>query len=84
MSILKWLFEAQINFGSKSILWREVIGGLLGLSSAVLGLKRKVIAWPVCIAGDALLFTVFLGAVFSLAPMIKRKTSTDKLAVTCY
>ena len=65
MSILKWLFEAQIHFGSKSIAWREVIGGILGLSSAVLGLKRKVIAWPVGIAGDALLFTVFLGAVFS-------------------
>ena len=65
MSILKWLFEAQIHFGSKSIAWREVIGGILGLSSAVLGLKRKVIAWPVGIIGDGLLFTVFLGAVFS-------------------
>ena len=65
MSILKWLFEGQIHFGSKSIAWREVIGGILGLSSAVLGLKRKVIAWPVGIIGDGLLFTVFLGAVFS-------------------
>ena len=65
MSILKWLFEAQIHFGSKSIAWREVIGGILGLSSAVLGLKRKVIAWPVGIIGDGFLFTVFLGAVFS-------------------
>ncbi|MCX6425582.1 MAG: nicotinamide riboside transporter PnuC [Actinobacteria bacterium] len=65
MSILKWLFEAQIQIGSKSIAWREVIGGILGLSSAVLGMRRKVIAWPVGIFGDALLFTVFLGAVFS-------------------
>jgi nicotinamide mononucleotide transporter len=31
----------------------------------VLGLKRKVLAWPVGITGNALLFTVFLGAVFS-------------------
>ena len=65
MSILEWLFEAQIQFGSKSITYREIIGGLLGLASAVLGLKRKVLAWPVGITGNALLFTVFLGAVFS-------------------
>lgn len=65
MSVLKWLFEAQIHFGSKSIAWREVIGGTLGLTSAVLGMRRKVSAWPVGIIGDALLFTVFLGAVFS-------------------
>ena len=65
MSVLQWLFEAQIQFGSKSISYREIIGGLLGLTSAVFGLKRKVFAWPVGITGDALLFTVFLGAVFS-------------------
>ncbi len=64
MSVLQWLLEAQIQFGSKSITYREIIGGLLGLTSAVLGLKRKVLAWPVGITGDALLFTVFLGAVF--------------------
>ena len=65
MSVLKWFFESQIQFGSKSILVREVVGGVLGLSSAILGMRRKVLAWPVGILGDALLFTVFLGAVFS-------------------
>ena len=65
MSFLQWLFEATISFGSKSIAVREVIGGLLGLTSAILGARRKVSAWPIGIAGDALLFTVFLGAVFS-------------------
>ena len=65
MSLLQWLFESTISFGGKSIAVREVIGGLLGLSSAILGARRKVAAWPVGIAGDALLFTVFLGAVFS-------------------
>lgn len=65
MSILKWLFEAQIHFGSKSIAIREIIGGILGLASAVLGMRRKVIAWPIGILGDALLFTVFAGALFS-------------------
>ena len=65
MSLLKWLFEANIHFGSKSIAIREIIGGLLGLTSAVLGMRRKVAAWPIGIIGDGLLFTVFLGAVFS-------------------
>ena len=65
MSILQWLFEATISFGSKTIAVREVIGGTLGLTSAILGMRRKVSAWPIGILGDALLFTVFLGAVFS-------------------
>jgi nicotinamide mononucleotide transporter len=65
MPLLKWLFEANIHFGSKSIAVREIIGGLLGLTSAVLGMRRKVAAWPIGIVGDGLLFTVFLGAVFS-------------------
>jgi nicotinamide mononucleotide transporter len=65
MSVLQWLFESTITFGSKSIAVREVIGGTLGLTSAILGMRRKVAAWPIGIAGDALLFTVFLGAVFS-------------------
>lgn len=65
MSVLQWLFESSISFGSKSIMVREVIGGVLGLASAILGMRRSVAAWPVGIIGDALLFTVFLGAVFS-------------------
>ena len=65
MSVLKWLFESTISFGSKSIAVREVVGGVLGLTSAILGMRRKISAWPVGIIGDALLFTVFLGAVFS-------------------
>lgn len=65
MAVLRWLFESTITFGSKSIAVREVIGGTLGLTSAILGARRKVAAWPIGILGDALLFTVFLGAVFS-------------------
>lgn len=67
MNIITWLFETNINFGSKSIPVREIIGGTLGLTSAILGMRRKVSAWPVGILGDALLFTVFLGAVFAYA-----------------
>lgn len=65
MSLLQWFFEAHVSFGSKSIAVREIVGGILGLTSAILGARRKVIAWPIGIIGDGLLFTVFLGAVFS-------------------
>jgi nicotinamide mononucleotide transporter len=65
MSVLQWLFEATISFGSKSIAVREIVGGVLGLTSAVLGMRRLVVAWPVGIVADTLLITVFLGAVFS-------------------
>lgn len=65
MNIITWLFETTIHFGSKSIAVREIIGGTLGLSSAILGARRNMLAWPVGIIGDGLLFTVFLGAVFA-------------------
>ena len=61
---MHWLFAAEIHFGSKAILWREVIGNLFGLASAVLGMRRRVGTWPIGIIGNVLLFTVFLGAVF--------------------
>lgn len=67
MNIITWLFETNIYFGNKTIAVREIIGGTLGLASAILGMRRKVAAWPVGIVGDALLFTVFLGAVFAYA-----------------
>ncbi len=64
MDLLNWLFEAQLNIGSKHILWREVIGNAFGLASAVGGMRRAVWAWPVGIVGNVLLFTVFLGVAF--------------------
>ena len=65
MIFLQWLFESHLHFGSKSIAVREVIGGVLGLASAILAARRMIVAWPVGILGDALLFTVFLGAIFT-------------------
>lgn len=65
MSVINWLLDSQLHFGSKAIYWREIIGGAFGLTSAFLGMQRKVLAWPVGIIGDGLLFTVFLGAVFN-------------------
>ena len=64
MNVLEWLFEAQLDIGSKHILWREIIGNAFGLASALGGMRRKVWAWPVGIVGNVLLLTVFLGAVF--------------------
>ncbi|MBC7463209.1 MAG: nicotinamide mononucleotide transporter [Actinobacteria bacterium] len=65
MSVINWLLDSQLHFGSKAIYWREIVGGTFGLTSAFLGMRRLVSAWPVGIIGDALLFTVFLGAVFN-------------------
>lgn len=64
VNLLEWLFDAQLHIGNQVVLWREVIGNLFGLASALGGMRRKVWAWPVGIVGNVLLFTVFLGAVF--------------------
>jgi nicotinamide mononucleotide transporter len=64
VSLINWLFDAQLQIGSQTILWREIIGNVFGIASAVGGMRRKIWAWPVGILGNALLFTVFLGAVF--------------------
>ncbi|PIF04168.1 MAG: hypothetical protein CSA63_01170 [Propionibacterium sp.] len=59
------LLDAQLDVGlGKPILWREIIGNGFGLASALLGMRRKVWAWPIGIVGNILLFTVFLGGVF--------------------
>jgi nicotinamide mononucleotide transporter len=62
---ISWLFDAQLTIGDQHILWREIIGNAFGLASAVGGMRRRVWAWPVGIAGNVLLFTVFLGAAFN-------------------
>ncbi|MDO4685285.1 MAG: nicotinamide mononucleotide transporter family protein [Corynebacterium sp.] len=58
------LLDATLIIGGVPILWREIIGNLFGLASAIGGMKRVVWAWPVGIVGNLLLFTVFLGGVF--------------------
>lgn len=64
MNPLLTLFDAELHVGGATILWREIIGNAFGIASAIGGMKRVVWAWPVGIAGNALLFTVFMGALF--------------------
>jgi nicotinamide mononucleotide transporter len=64
MTAIHWLFDATFRVGDQTVLWREVIGNLFGLLSALGGMRRKMWAWPIGIVGNALLFTVFIGALF--------------------
>lgn len=60
------LINAQLDLGfGQPILWREIVGNLFGLASALWGMRRRVVAWPIGILGNVLLFTVFLGGVFA-------------------
>ena len=60
-----WLLDAHVHLLGADILWREIIGNLIGLASAVLGMARRTSAWPVGMVANVLLFTVFLGGVFA-------------------
>lgn len=64
MSVLNWLYDAQITIAGHPITWREIIGNAFGFGSAIGGLRRKVWAWPVGIVGNVLLFSVFIAATF--------------------
>jgi len=59
--LLSRLLEAKLDVGATGIYWREIIGNGFGLASALLGMQRKVAAWPIGIVGNVLLFTVFVG-----------------------
>lgn len=63
MNGLEWLLEGSITVGSSAILVREIVGNGFGLLSAVGGMRRRVWAWPVGIAGNLVLFTVFVGGI---------------------
>lgn len=49
---LDWLFDATLTVAGQEVLWREIVGNLFGLASAVGGLRRKVWAWPIGIVGN--------------------------------
>lgn len=64
VDFLTTLLNAQIVLLGAPILWREIIGNLFGLLSAVGGMRRVVWAWPIGMIGNVLLFTVFMGGLF--------------------
>ena len=64
MNALRWLFETSLTIRGHDILVREILGNAFGLASAIGGMRRRVWAWPVGIAGNLLLFTVFFGIAF--------------------
>ncbi len=64
MSVLRWLFSADVVIAGHAILWREIAGNLVGLASAVGATRRQVWAWPVGMVANVLLFTVFFGVAF--------------------
>jgi nicotinamide mononucleotide transporter len=55
------VYTAHLTIGGHAITYREIVGNLFGLTSAVGGMRRRVWAWPIGIVGNVLLFTVFLG-----------------------
>lgn len=59
MELLKWLFDGTIPVGSSSLSVPEVLGNVFGLTSAILGMRRWVLAWPIGLVGNILLFFVF-------------------------
>jgi nicotinamide mononucleotide transporter len=65
MNLFTRILDATLTIGGHDILWREIVGNLFGLASAIGGMRRRVWAWPVGVVGNVLLFTVFLGAAFN-------------------
>lgn len=63
IDFLTHLSEASIQIGSYQLRWLELIGVLIGLASAVGGMRRQVWAWPVGITANVLLFFVYINAV---------------------
>jgi nicotinamide mononucleotide transporter len=61
MDLLNWLLEGTIPVGGGTLRVPEVLGNVFGLASAILGMRRKVWAWPVGLVGNILLFMVFAG-----------------------
>lgn len=65
MSIFESLYDAHLTISGHAITWREIIGNLFGLASALGGMRRRLWAWPIGIVGNALLFTVFFAVGFT-------------------
>jgi nicotinamide mononucleotide transporter len=63
-NVFQQAIDAAIPIGPYQLHWLELVGVLIGLASAYLGMRRWVWAWPVGILANVMLFFVYLGAVF--------------------
>ncbi|HSO64364.1 MAG TPA: nicotinamide mononucleotide transporter family protein, partial [Ornithinibacter sp.] len=61
---LAWVQHESITVAGHPLPWIEVIGNLFGFASAILGMRRRVWAWPIGIVGNLLLFVIFVSATF--------------------
>ncbi len=59
MNLLEWLVNGTIPIGTSFLSVPEVLGNVFGLASAILGMRRMVLAWPIGLLGNVLLFFVF-------------------------
>lgn len=58
------LIDWHLPIGGYQLHWLELIGVLIGVASAWFGMRRQVVAWPVGIVANVLLFFVYVGAAF--------------------
>lgn len=82
---MSWLYNAQLVIAHHGIYYREIIGNVLGLISAIGGMRRQVWAWPIGIVGNVFLFTVFVGNAFghgSHAPLLGQAGRQVFFAIT--
>lgn len=58
------LIDWSVPIGRYQLHWLELVGVLIGVASAWLGMRRRVAAWPVGIVANVMLFFVYIGAAF--------------------
>ena len=61
---LAWIQGDSISVAGHPLPWIEIFGNAFGFASAILGMRRKIWAWPIGIVGNLLLFLIFISATF--------------------
>ena len=63
-NLFQHAIDAGVDIGQYKLHWLELAGVLIGVASAWYGMKRSVLAWPVGIVANVMLFFVYTAAVF--------------------
>lgn len=69
-NVFQQLINAAIPIGPYQLHWLELLGVLIGIGSAYLGMRRWVWAWPVGISANIMLFFVYTGALLGAGERI--------------